>query len=1165
MCHQKIPIWISALVLVASVLCAPRVEGQEGELSNRIIITVSCNEAVVSRLVPPGVALVVPVGAPVEFAAKADVPGASFTWTAKTAQAGDPPRSESWTFPEAAVNSRWFITQFSTAGIYPFTVSANTSQGPAEASVSVMVVEGDAVNGDDTYDPPPDPLPPYGGGGPLPPGFALPKVYAPKLDTPSVAIDGPKVMVVNKDDDSADEYWDIYDRKTPVPEEDDLVRVTVVACGGDVGGRLSVSVVDKNSCLNGILWKDAKKKAKLQPDEYERSLKAGELVALSFFLEGWKACGYRDEVKLRAAIVLNPLLFSTTTTTISTEHGLTVFEVDLDIDSDNQDGFNAEFVATEEEDQIEASPTLKRDLCTGLVGSRSERYGKIVFESGFQDADGDGAPDFADGFGLAKADFPAWTNPDPVAVGADVRFVPVQIVLLRPYDPETTQIEISCATVPASVPRDGEGLAKLVATAPDGTQSPAGYQLKTPGIRLWRCPPADRASGVNVPAGDYVPMGCKIAWNDLSKAPTYYRMATLYLEFVDDRADSTLAGTHRLKVKVEQPDCATTEDEVAFTLAVARLAVDYNRDGKVAFDASDRPNARKPFRFWMNNDHDMLTSMNEDGLTNTWIEADVEDATRDCDDNEITSLRDLEDFTRLHLRVDGIAPLLKTGQLQAIVKWADVAEIPAIKLYRSCAENGSRQYIGNYNTSKLQVNSPCRQSLGTISATETLALPATIWNNEAASKPELYFLFEGAARGRGSLRVMFTAENGMKLIGAGAAARIALLDVKEMYERWTAGEVGEPGIVKGVRCFDPAQAEEGSQAIIDPEPRSEVDDFILFVHGWNMEPFGKRAHAETAFKRLWHHGYKGRFGAFFWPTLCGFERRKHLYHYDLSEYIAWHSSAPLLGLLGTLGQKYPGHLHVLAHSMGNVVAAEALHRAPPKLVKNYVASQAAIAADAFHLSPSVTWNWDRIVRETVNTWLLDNWVVSKLILLAPERRVRTPNLYAYYWPTSSDQEFRRQADPKMGNPYMANFQGAEVCHNFCNPRDSALGFWIFDQAVKLMGIPQFRWHDYRSDAGGFWGFFEKEDFEGQAERGLYTERDTYQIFAFCVQGRSNPLGRQEQMGAPFESEFNVEYMGDKFPGHGAQFLYSASQQIWYWNNLLGACNIPFIRLDDNSN
>ena len=123
--------------------------------------------------------------------------------------------------------------------------------------------------------------------------------------------------------------------------------------------------------------------------------------------------------------------------------------------------------------------------------------------------------------------------------------MPVQIVLPRRYNPDNTQIEISCATVPASVPRDGEGLAKLVATAPAGTQSPAGYQLKTPGIRLWRCPPADRASGVNVPAGDYVPMGCKIAWNDLSKAPTYYRMATLYLEFVDDRADNTAAAAAR--------------------------------------------------------------------------------------------------------------------------------------------------------------------------------------------------------------------------------------------------------------------------------------------------------------------------------------------------------------------------------------------------------------------------------------------------------------------------------------------------------------------------------------------------------------------------------------------------------------------------------------------
>ena len=1177
MVRQQMLPWILAAAL-APALPVVSTAQQDSEWLFTVRIQTLCANALTAEPPPEGASLVVPVGVPVAFKAVPSVPDTTFLWTPGAALCGGKPRSQTWNLPVLAQNSSVVVVVFPQAGKYPLTVQATTRDAQrATASVTVLVAGEDATAPDGSYLSPPAPQPPYGGDPGDPFRFSPPQAYGTTTGEASVTVDAPPYLAVNKDDDSNDEYWDIDDRETPVAAEDDLRPVVLVASGGTTGGKVTLAITDKKRCLGGILWKDAKKRSKM--DEREWSVQSGEVLIKQFFLEGWLPSDSVGEVKVSASLAPEGGGSASLTATDKT----TVFEVDIDIDSDNQDGFNAEFVATEEEDQIEASPTLKRDLCTGLVGSRSERYGKIVFESGFQDADGDGVPDFADGFGLAMADFPAWTNPDPVAVGADVRFVPVQIVLPRPYNPDNTQIEISCATVPASVPRDGEGLAKLVATAPDGTQSPAGYQLKTPGIRLWRCPPADRASGVNVPAGDYVPMGCKIAWNDLSKAPTYYRMATLYLEFVDDRADSTLAGTHRLKVQARQSNGPTTEDEVAFTLAVARLAVDYNRDGTVAFDASDRPNARKPFRFWVNDDRDVEHFADANGLTDTLVQDDVNEGPADCMDDKISLGRDLEDFCRLHVETVGLGQEFGSGKLQMKLEWAHATEEPVLNAFRSYQEKGNTLYLFNDRESQAQIIS---QDYGTAIGRATrhspLQLPTTAWSEKGGSWAKACLLFEGASKGKGALRL--AVYQGERRLAPASGLWLQLCGIKEMYQRWNATEASRPGIDWDAWPLANYQRDADSPDPDEGVPRSNDEkDFILFVHGWNMDSWEKRTSAETAYKRMWHLGYQGRFGAFFWPTFyspglgCLDPR-----HFDGSEQRAWNSSDALLGLLTDLNQQYPGRLHLVAHSMGNVVAAEALRKAPSPIVENYIASQGALAADVYRLNPDMTWRWPRILQETVPAKMF-----QKLPPLTP-RAVTTPNVYAFYPKDGRSDVVRLQQDPKVGEPYMCGARGAKNWFNYFNANDWALGLWIFNQSLKpngpdsaflkaLLGRTlaleyQTVWdqefhvsYAYERFFDNRWGFYAKDARNDTNSRGLYTPENTYEIFSYCAQARCNPMGRQSNLGAQFigdkgkDRQCDWNAYGSDHPGHSAQFRHTIATMFPFWEALLADCMIRHLK------
>ena len=132
--------------------------------------------------------------------------------------------------------------------------------------------------------------------------------------------------------------------------------------------------------------------------------------------------------------------------------------------------------------------------------------------------------------------------------------------------------------------------------------------------------------------------------------------------------------------------------------------------------------------------------------------------------------------------------------------------------------------------------------------------------------------------------------------------------------------------------------------------------YILYVHGWNMETWEKDRFAESAFKRLYWQGYQGRFGSFRWPTENGFKgdlstlatSPSEKDNFDRSEYTAWRSATGLLNKLNDLNAQYPGHVYMLAHSMGNVVAGEALRLAGANQVVNtYVASQAAVSAHTY--------------------------------------------------------------------------------------------------------------------------------------------------------------------------------------------------------------------------
>ena len=141
-----------------------------------------------------------------------------------------------------------------------------------------------------------------------------------------------------------------------------------------------------------------------------------------------------------------------------------------------------------------------------------------------------------------------------------------------------------------------------------------------------------------------------------------------------------------------------------------------------------------------------------------------------------------------------------------------------------------------------------------------------------------------------------------------------------------------------------------------------INDHVLQIHGWRMRDAEKKNFSETSFKRLYWSGYKGRMTALHWPTgwfykpsdqygsgvlayVLGNER-----NYDLSDAVARKVGVDLGVWLSNLSATEYPNVHIIAHSMGNVIASEALKQLKQSdisRVTSYAASQSATAAGSY--------------------------------------------------------------------------------------------------------------------------------------------------------------------------------------------------------------------------
>jgi hypothetical protein len=572
------------------------------------------------------------------------------------------------------------------------------------------------------------------------------------------------------------------------------------------------------------------------------------------------------------------------------------------------------------------------------------------------------------------------------------------------------------------------------------------------------------------------------------------------------------------------PDVDTGEQGTCTVYAIS-LALDANHDGVMdtSFGGPDNTSPANPYVFWANNNYDrwevdILSGVPEEddvlvGDPDSLIpDADPYDPDCNYKDNGqrvIPDTRDLEDYARLWVcgvtsNLLAALPVGSTVTLSWLNEPLIYSNTPTIDIFQAADPDGGMGYLTNETVADEQTNIAQCAYLGRLGPGGSLLLNSSLFTNDWAGN---HFIWCGVSNGVGQLNLTISDASGNVL--AQASQWIQIADIKQMYERWTVGDNPyKPPLTTPVPAANDLPTNVMQQPFLYSTNTVPGTPYILLVHGWNMERWEKDRYAETAFKRLYWQGYQGRFGELRWPTYYDFPfgafswQAFDLRNYDNSEYNAWQSGAGLLNLLTTLDAEYgSANVYLMAHSMGNVVAGEALLLAGSNQVVNtYVAMQAAVPAHCY--DPST-----------------------------PDRY--TPNYpddYAQYWTAGAPSYFNGSASA-----------GAYV--NFFNTNDYALGKWTLDQNGKP---------DYGYGYDGT-NFYYAPTLLSTTT--FYFPEDTFNIFAYCDPAPCYALGAQAGVEGAFHgNQVNLSAdpydFGDQHIYHSGEFRSDYAQRWQFWDSVL---------------
>ena len=292
------------------------------------------------------------------------------------------------------------------------------------------------------------------------------------------------------------------------------------------------------------------------------------------------------------------------------------------------------------------------------------------------------------------------------------------------------------------------------------------------------------------------------------------------------------------------------------------------------------------------------------------------------------STRDLLDFFPVHLDIEQLLRFLPPGaNFTYRLKQRDSA---VNFVYTELKPANVGDYLRKVETSPTYDNARTLGSAVTIQITAE-GIPLDVdWLNKISSEGKGIILLEGRAATIRPLTVEVTDASGVVL--AQVQLPISIDSVEKMFRHVNFLYVDN---VNGGRPTDT------SEPANYPDVLTDSYQFI-FVHGYNVNPDDARGWNSKMFKSMWWTGSKAKFYGVTWNGADS----QHFgvtvnYHINVDH--AFGAAHPLANVIETLNQR--GDVTVVAHSLGNMIVASAIHDWDAQF-KTFCMIDAAVAIEA---------------------------------------------------------------------------------------------------------------------------------------------------------------------------------------------------------------------------
>lgn len=382
-------------------------------------------------------------------------------------------------------------------------------------------------------------------------------------------------------------------------------------------------------------------------------------------------------------------------------------------------------------------------------------------------------------------------------------------------------------------------------------------------------------------------------------------------------------------------------------LAPFGISCDFNRDGKI--DAADNARVKegKPWHWWINDDADAgdicgsLTDV--PGIHDGHVSMDPHQphipATKNCANATVDHRGDIVDFFPLYLDLRTVLKLLPEGRITARLKQADGAlnftytDLEPGEVGNFLKKEGTEGTV-NHDVYGPSLGQPVRNA-----AVEQITAAGT--DLSAAFLKKIRDAVEGSEKGvillegraESSAPLVLEVLRGGEVIGE-YKFPLKLSKVQDMY-RW----VNLWGTVIPNHASDPTNSGEP----VGYPDRLTNNETLVFVHGYSVTEQQARGWCAEVYKRLHQSGSRAKFVGVTWrgdESKWGVDGPALDYRVNVLHAFA---SAP--GLKVHV-QNLPGEKHLMAHSLGNMLASSAIK--DWKLsVANYFAVDAAVAMEAY--------------------------------------------------------------------------------------------------------------------------------------------------------------------------------------------------------------------------